>query len=129
VLSSKHERVVRNDNTVVFKGLVLQLPATRYRRHFVRCPVTVHQFCDGRLGISYQGRLLARYDGVGQLLHSAPSKERAATTQALGRPTDAVPAFAVSPPARSRSQHFSAPAPEPGERAGGKMPITESAQP
>jgi hypothetical protein len=35
----------------------------------VRCPVTVHQFSDGNLGISYQGRLLARYDRDGELIH------------------------------------------------------------
>jgi hypothetical protein len=40
VLSSKHERIVRNDNTITFKNLILQLPATRQRIHFVRCPVT-----------------------------------------------------------------------------------------
>ena len=44
VLSSKHERIVRNDNTVAFQGMVLQLPASSYRAHFVRCAVTVHQF-------------------------------------------------------------------------------------
>jgi hypothetical protein len=39
VLSSKHERIMRNDYTVTFKNLVLQLPSTRQRIHFVRCPV------------------------------------------------------------------------------------------
>jgi hypothetical protein len=38
-LSAKHERVVRNDNTVTFKNLVLQLPTTPQRMHFARCPV------------------------------------------------------------------------------------------
>src|SRR5690242_11581695 len=33
VLSSKHERVVRNDNTVSFQNLILQLPSTRHRMH------------------------------------------------------------------------------------------------
>ena len=60
VLSSKHERIERNDNIVTFKNLILQLPATRQRIHFVRCPVTVHQFDGGTLPVSYQGRLLAR---------------------------------------------------------------------
>jgi transposase len=50
VLSGRHERVVRNDNTVTFKGVVLQLPTTRYRVHFVRCPVIVHQFANGTPG-------------------------------------------------------------------------------
>ena len=68
VLSAKHERIVRNDNTVVFRNLILQLPTTRQRIHFVRCPVTVHQFANATLGVSYQGRLLARYDANGDLL-------------------------------------------------------------
>jgi transposase len=72
VLSSKHERVVRNDNTVTFKNLILQLPSTRHRLHFVRCPVIVHQFSNGTLGVSYQGRLLARYDALGGPLTPAP---------------------------------------------------------
>jgi hypothetical protein len=55
VLSSRHERVVRNDNTTVFQGAVLQLPATRYRNHFVRCAVTVHQFPDGHPGHQLSG--------------------------------------------------------------------------
>jgi hypothetical protein len=60
VLSAQSERVVRNDSTVVFGALVLQLPATRWRPHYVRCPVFVPEFPDDTLGISYQGRLLAR---------------------------------------------------------------------
>jgi hypothetical protein len=83
VLSSKHQRIVRNDNTVTFKNLILQLPSTRHRIHFVRCPVTVHQFSNRTLGISYQGRLLARYDGSGGPLHPSPNKERAASAQPL----------------------------------------------
>jgi hypothetical protein len=74
---------VRNDNTVTFKHLILQLPSTRQRIHFVRCPVTVHQFSNGTLGISYQGRLLARYDALGGPLYPSPNKERAASAQAL----------------------------------------------
>src|SRR5215469_13082146 len=76
VLSSKHERIVRNDNTITFKNLILQLPSTRHRMHFVRCPVIVHQFSNGTLGVSYQGRLLARYNALGGLLQPSPNKER-----------------------------------------------------
>jgi hypothetical protein len=35
----------------------------------VRCPVLVHHLSDGHLGISYQGRLVARYDSGGHFLH------------------------------------------------------------
>ena|ERR1700736_6738385 len=114
LLSSKHERIVRNDNTVAFQAMVLQLPQTRYRTHFVRCAVTVHQFSNDTLGISYQGRLLARYDSAGQLLQLAMHKERAATAQA---------------PARIRNQHFSARAPDARESADEKMSLTQPLQP
>ncbi len=99
VLSTKHQRIVRNDNTVVFRNLILQLPATRQRIHFVRCPVTVHQFSNATLGVSYQGRLLARYDSNGGLLptNPAPNKVRAADAQRPGRPTNCRPSRCNAP--------------------------------
>ena len=104
VLSSRHERTVRNDNTVTFKNLILQLPSTRQRIHFVRCPVTVHQFSNGTLGVSYQGHLLARYHATGEPLH--PNKERAATTQRLA--STAVRRVATHRRTRAQNPHFSA---------------------
>lgn len=74
LLSVQHERVVQKDNTVAFNRLYLQLPTTRERMHFVRCPVVVHEFLDGTLGISYQGRLIARYTRDGQLVASPKKK-------------------------------------------------------
>jgi len=74
---------VRNDNTVTFKNLILQLPTTRERMHFVRCPVSVHQFPKANLGVSYQGRLLARYDATGGILSIPQNKERAASAHRL----------------------------------------------
>jgi transposase len=68
LLSVQHRRVVRNDSTVTFNGVVLQLPPTRERRHYTRCPVVVHEFPDQSLGLSYAGRLLARYTATGTLL-------------------------------------------------------------
>ena len=78
VLSAQHERVVRNDSTVVFSSLTLQLPPTKWRPHYVRCPVLVHELPDTTLGLSHQGRLLARYDRTGRLLEAPASKGRAA---------------------------------------------------
>lgn len=62
LLSAQEERVVRPDNTITYNGLVLQLEPTRDRRHFIRCPVIVHEFFDGTLGVSYQGRLLRSFN-------------------------------------------------------------------
>lgn len=78
VLSAQHERVVRNDSTVTFGALCLQLPPTKARPHYVRCPVLVHEFPDATLGISHQGRLLARYDRRGTLLETPGAKGKAA---------------------------------------------------
>jgi hypothetical protein len=78
VLSPRHERIVGNDSTVRFESLVLQLPPTQEPLHYVRCPVLVHEFPDDTLGLSYQGRLLARYDRTGRLLEGPTRKGRAA---------------------------------------------------
>jgi hypothetical protein len=76
LLSTQHRRSVNNDSTVAFEGLSLQLPRTAERAHYVRCEVTVHEFPEGPLGISYQGRLLARYGRDGQLLSTATTAPR-----------------------------------------------------
>jgi hypothetical protein len=78
LLTAQHERVVRNDNTVVFEKLELQLPTTRDRIHFARCPVLVHQFLDGTLGVSFQGTLIASYDRAGLLLRKGAKASQAA---------------------------------------------------
>jgi hypothetical protein len=123
VLSSKHERVVRNDNTVTFKNLILQLPSTRHRIHFVRCPVTVHQFANGSLGISYQGRLLARYDSLGGPLQPSPDRERVTGAQRLA--SKAVRRVATHRRTRTQNPHFSIRTPMPDESANGKMLLSQ----
>ena len=42
----------------------------------MRCPVLVHEFPEGTWGISYQGRLLARYGRDGHLLSTAAAVGR-----------------------------------------------------
>ena len=76
LLSIQTERIVQRDNTVRFGGLCLQLPESKDRVHFMRCPVIVHEFLDGMLGVSHQGQLLARFGIDGQL--AAPSRRKAA---------------------------------------------------
>jgi transposase len=68
LLSTQLERVVRNDNTVQFYGTTLQLPSTRDRAHFVRCPVLVHEFLGGTIGVTFQGKLIAEYTTEGALI-------------------------------------------------------------
>lgn len=124
LLSSRHERIVRNDNTVTFKNLILQLPSTRQRIHFVRCPVIVHQFSNGTLGISYQGRLLARYDASGGPLQPIPNKERAARAQRLA--SEAVRRVATHQATRIQNPHFPTRTQKSVRSAGGKMFVAQA---
>lgn len=77
-LSLQHERVVRNDHTVTVGPLALQLPPSKDRVSFARCPVTVHELLDDTLGVSFQGKVLARYDRDGQLQPRTKRTEKAA---------------------------------------------------
>jgi transposase len=60
----KHQRKVRNDNTISFSGQILQIPADRHRGNYARCRVEVRQHMDGSLSIWYQGRELVAFDPV-----------------------------------------------------------------
>lgn len=78
LLSIQQERIVRNDNTVTYKNVILQIPERPERIHFVRCPVTIHEFPNGNLGVSYQGRLLGEYQKDGKPILSKRVKLKAA---------------------------------------------------
>jgi transposase len=68
LLSVQDQRIVRNDNTITYNNTILQIPATDQRIHYVRCPVKVHEFPNGNLGVAYQGKLLAEYSSDGTLI-------------------------------------------------------------
>ena len=63
---------------MTFGPLLLQLPPSKDRISFARCPVVVHEFLDDTLGLSFQGKVLARYDRAGQLQPSARRADKAA---------------------------------------------------
>ena len=46
-LCVQEDRVVGNDNTGCYKGLVLRIAANRHRHHFVKAKVRVHEYPDG----------------------------------------------------------------------------------
>lgn len=74
LLSIQHDRVVQKDNTVVFGRLYLQLPKSATRPHYVRCPVLVHELLNGRLAVTYQGHVIARFTREGALIGSHKRK-------------------------------------------------------
>lgn len=128
LLSVQHERTVTNDSIVSFEGRGLQLPRDDQRAHYVRCPVLVHEFAEGELGVSYQGRLLARYDRAGQLLPAPappPAAERKAqqtgTTRAMSAMPIAAPGAAVRVASSSRGQRARRPATIAPRAAAGRL--------
>ena len=67
ILCEQHQRTVSGDNCVSFEGKTLQIPANRYRCHYVRVKVRVHRYIDGSLAVFHGPRKLADYDAEGKL--------------------------------------------------------------
>ncbi len=66
ILCEQHERVVGHDNCVRFDGLSLQIPADRYRCHYVKARVRVHRYADNNLAVFHGPRKLADYAADGK---------------------------------------------------------------
>jgi transposase len=67
ILCEQDERTVGADNCVSFEGMKLQIPANRYRCHYVRVRVRVHRYSDGSLAIFHGPKKLSDYDPRGKL--------------------------------------------------------------
>jgi hypothetical protein len=67
ILCEHFERTVNADNCVSFERMALQIPANRYRCHYVRVKVQVHRYLDGSLAIFHGPRKLAQYNPIGKL--------------------------------------------------------------
>jgi transposase len=73
-LCIQEERVVGNDNTVRYRNLVLQLPASPSRPHFVKARVRVHHYPDDTLAIFHGPLRLARFASNGTPLDHAKAR-------------------------------------------------------
>jgi transposase len=67
VLCEHFERTVTADNCVNFEGRTLQIPADKYRCHYVKVRVRLHRYMDGSLALFHGPRKLADYDTQGKL--------------------------------------------------------------
>jgi transposase len=88
ILCVQEERVVANDNTVLYQGRSLQIPQDRHRYHYVKVTVRVHEYPDGTLAVFHGPRCLARYTAEGQLSTSEapPVRRKDPTPRARARP-------------------------------------------
>lgn len=68
ILCEEYQRIVRRDNRVRCKGLLLRLPIDRLRCRMASTRVTVRRHLDGSLSISSGIRRLARYHADGTLI-------------------------------------------------------------
>jgi hypothetical protein len=59
--------MVSADNCVSFEKMTLQIPANRYRCHYVRVKVRVHRYLNGSMAIFHGPRKLADYDPQGNI--------------------------------------------------------------
>jgi hypothetical protein len=66
ILCERFERTVSHDNCVSFETMKLQIPADRYRCHYVKAKVTVLRRTDGTLALLHGPRTLAQYTADGQ---------------------------------------------------------------
>src|SRR5712691_7424061 len=73
-LCVQEDRVVGNDNTVRYHRLVLQLPASPLRPHFVKAKVCVHHYPDDTLAVFHGPRCLARFTSDGVLFDHAQAR-------------------------------------------------------
>jgi len=71
ILCEQYERVVSKDNCVSFEGLKLQIPADKYRLHYVKVTVRVNRYPDGRLAIFHGPRRLACYSPQAEEIRKA----------------------------------------------------------
>jgi transposase len=68
ILCVHEDRIVGKDNTVRFNNKSLQIPANKYRYHYVKATVRVHEYPDASLAVFHGPRCLARYNAMGELL-------------------------------------------------------------
>lgn len=67
ILCLKEHRIAQHDNTVRYKGFILQIPKNDYRHHYIKAEVTVHEYFDHQLAIFYGPLCIGRYDASGEL--------------------------------------------------------------
>lgn len=79
ILCEHHERTVNADNCLLtgFEGKTLQIPADKYRCHYVKVKVLLHRYMDGSLAIFHGPRkslAKADYDKQGKLKETKKKK-------------------------------------------------------
>jgi hypothetical protein len=79
ILCIQEDRIVGADNTVRYKAMTLQIPASPYRHHYVKTHVRVHHYPDGSMAIFHGPRQIGRYQPSGALKGEGKIEQREAS--------------------------------------------------
>jgi hypothetical protein len=74
ILCEQYERTVGNNNCVKFDALTLQIPADKYRFHYVKVKVRVHRYPNGNIAIFHGHRKLAAFNPKGKEVSNLDKK-------------------------------------------------------
>lgn len=66
-LCVQEKRTVQCDNTVRYKGLILQIPKNEFRHHYIKAKVDIHEYPNGEISIFYGHLCIGEYDPAGNL--------------------------------------------------------------
>ena len=69
VLCLTSSRCVKNDNTVDYNSLHLQIHKDEARNHYVKAQVEVREYLDGTLAVFHGHRCLGRYTAKGEIIN------------------------------------------------------------
>ena len=61
VLCIQNQRIVNNDNTISYKGKILQIPKNEFRYSYRKAKVNVHEYLDGRVALFHGPRKLVEF--------------------------------------------------------------------
>jgi hypothetical protein len=76
IFSHQEERVVGNDNTVIFGGTHFQIQPQTFRFSMAKCRVLLCQHLDETISLYYGPHLLGRYEAQGEALTLAGARRR-----------------------------------------------------
>lgn len=76
ILCIQEDRVVGADNTVRYLGMILQIPPSPFRHHYVKMRVRVHHYPDDSLAVFHGPREIGRYHPDGTLQDEVQNNPR-----------------------------------------------------
>lgn len=71
-LCIQEKRTVQRDNTVRYKGLILQIPKNEFRQHYIKANVDIHEYPNGEISVFYGHLCIGEYDPAGNLYGTEP---------------------------------------------------------